>query len=72
MNRRKFIGLISGGAASWPLAARAQQARPMRRIGLLTSQGADDPEMQAYNGALLQGLQELGWTINRNVRIDYR
>src|SRR5215813_13756622 len=68
MRRREFIALI-GGAAAWPLAARAQR---MRRVGWLTSLAADDPVPQGYIAALLQGLQELGWSVGRNVRIDYR
>jgi ABC-type uncharacterized transport system substrate-binding protein len=71
MRRRDFITLV-GGAAVWPLAALAQQAPQVRRIGFLTSQAADDPVSQAYMAGLLQGLQELGWTVGRNVRIDYR
>src|SRR5215472_15975293 len=71
MKRREFITLLGGAAAS-PLAARAQQAERMRRVGWLTSQAADDPVPQAYIAALLQGLQELGWSVGRNVRIDYR
>jgi len=71
VKRRKFITLL-GGAAAWPLAASAQQPQRMRRIGWLTSFAADDPVPQAYIAALLQGLQELGWSVGRNVRIDYR
>ena len=71
MNRREFITLL-GGAAAWPLAARAQQAERMRRIGVLMHLAADDPESQARVAAFLQGLQQLGWTDGRNVRIDYR
>ena len=71
MKRRKFITLL-GGAAAWPLAASAQQPQRMRRIGWLTSFAADDPVPPAYIAALLQGLQELGWSVGRNVRIDYR
>ena len=70
--RREFITLLGGAAAAWPLAARAQQGERMRRIGFLTSQAAHDPLSQAWMAALLQGLQELGWTVGRNVRIDYR
>src|SRR5262245_16201588 len=72
MRRREFITLMGGAAAAWPLAARAQQADRMRRIGVLSTLPADDPEWQARLAALLQGLQELGWTVGRNVRIDYR
>jgi putative ABC transport system substrate-binding protein len=70
MQRRTFITLLGGAAAAWPLAARAQQPERMRRIGVLMNLAADDPEVQARNTALLQTLQELGWT--RNLRIDYR
>jgi putative ABC transport system substrate-binding protein len=69
--RREFIALL-GGAAAWPLAARAQQPEQMRRIGVLTNLVADDPEAQARVGAFLQGLQELGWAVGRNMRIEYR
>ena len=71
MRRREFITLL-GGAAAWPLAARAQQPEQMRRIGVLTNLVADDPEAQARVGAFLQGLQELGWAVGRNMRIEYR
>ena len=71
MKRRDFISLL-GGAAAWPLAARAQQRERMRRIGVLLPGTADDAEFQARIGAFLQGLQELGWTIGRNVRVDTR
>jgi ABC-type uncharacterized transport system substrate-binding protein len=71
VKRREFITLL-GGAAAWPLAARAQQAERMRRIGVLMPFAADDPEGQARIAALLQELQPLGWTVGRNVRIDYR
>ena len=72
MKRREFIGLLGVAAASWPLAARAQQGERMRRIGVLNSVAADDQQTQARNAAFLQGLGELGWTVGRNVRIDYR
>jgi putative ABC transport system substrate-binding protein len=71
IRRREFITLL-GGAAAWPLAARAQQAERMRRIGLLQTLAADDSEAQARNAAFVQGLQQLGWTDGRNVRIDIR
>jgi len=57
---------------AWPLAARAQQADRMRRVGVLEARAADDREGQARLAAFLQGLQELGWTDGRNLRIDYR
>jgi putative tryptophan/tyrosine transport system substrate-binding protein len=72
MRRREFIMLLGGAAASWPLAASAQQEGRVRRIGVLLSFAADDPEALASVGAFLQGLQQLGWTDGRNVRIDYR
>jgi putative ABC transport system substrate-binding protein len=71
MKRRAFITLL-GGAAAWPLAARAQPADRMRRIGVLMNLAADDPEGQARLTAFAQGLQQLGWTDGLNVRIDYR
>jgi putative tryptophan/tyrosine transport system substrate-binding protein len=69
--RREFITLL-GGAAVWPLAARAQQRERMRRIGVLMSATPDDPYQTTYLAAFMQGLQERGWTIGRNVRIDPR
>jgi putative ABC transport system substrate-binding protein len=71
VTRRDFITLLGGAAATWPLGARAQRAG-MRRIGVFTNLAADDPESQARIGAFLQGLQQSGWTIGSNVRIDYR
>jgi putative tryptophan/tyrosine transport system substrate-binding protein len=71
LRRRQFITLL-GGAAAWPLAASAQQREKMRRIGVLLPGAADDAEFQTRVGAFLQGLQELGWTIGRNVRVDTR
>jgi len=72
MRRRDFIKVIVGSAATWPLAARAQQGEHMRRIGVLMNGAADDPEGQARIAAFHQGLQELGWTLGRNARIDAR
>jgi putative ABC transport system substrate-binding protein len=72
MRRREFIAGFGGAALAWPLAARAQQPDRMRRIGILLPAAADDPEFQARVGAFLQGLQQAGWTIGRNVRIDTR
>jgi putative tryptophan/tyrosine transport system substrate-binding protein len=70
--RRKFIAALGGTALAWPLAARAQQLEPMRRIGALSGVNADDAEGQADLAAFLQGLQQLGWTDGRNVHIDTR
>jgi putative tryptophan/tyrosine transport system substrate-binding protein len=72
LRRRQVITLLGGAAATWPLAARAQQAERIRRIGVLLSFAADDPEALARVGTFLQALQQLGWTDGRNVRIDYR
>ena len=70
MKRREFITLLGGGAAGWPLAARAQQSEPMRRVGVLMSQTSDTG--QAALAAFLQGLQQLGWMVGRNLQIDVR
>jgi len=72
MRRRDFFKGIVGLAATWPLAARAQQGEHMRRIGVLMNIGADDLEASALVGAFSQGLAESGWIIGRNARIDYR
>jgi putative tryptophan/tyrosine transport system substrate-binding protein len=72
MRRREFITLIGGAAAAWPLTARAQQPSQMRRIGMLTGFTSDDPGGQARLTAFAQGLQQLGWTVGRNVRIETR
>jgi putative tryptophan/tyrosine transport system substrate-binding protein len=71
MKRREFIAGV-GGATAWPIVGRAQQRERMRRIGMLISYPADDPAAQRGPGAFLQGLQELGWSLGRNVQIDYR
>jgi ABC-type uncharacterized transport system substrate-binding protein len=72
IERRKFLATLGGAAAAWPLAARAQQPERMRRVGILVAAASDDAEFQARVGAFLQGLQQLGWSIGRNVRIDAR
>jgi putative tryptophan/tyrosine transport system substrate-binding protein len=72
VRRRDFIKVVAGSAATWPLAARAEQPERMRRIGILLAATADDAEFQAWVGAFLQALALLGWTIGRNVRIDTR
>jgi putative tryptophan/tyrosine transport system substrate-binding protein len=69
MKRRKFIALL-GGAAAWPLAARAQGER-VRRIGVLMPAAADDRDAQDRLAAFLQGLQQSGWSVGRNMRIEY-
>src|SRR6185437_6204075 len=75
VRRREFITLLGGAAAAWPLAARAQQGERMRRIAVLgggTERDVSDPRLQPNTAAFLQGLQQLGWTDGRNVKIDYR
>src|SRR5215204_2307888 len=71
MRRRAFITLL-GGAAAWPLAARAQQGERMRRIGVLMTLAEGDPAGHARDAAFRHRLRELGWTDGRNVRIDIR
>jgi putative ABC transport system substrate-binding protein len=72
VKRREFITLLGGAAAAWPLAANAQQPMRMRRIGVLAQSAANDPETAARLTAFVQGLQELGWSVGRNARIEYR
>jgi putative ABC transport system substrate-binding protein len=72
VKRRDFITLLGGAAAAWPMVARGQQADRMRRIGVLMNFTADDPVSLGRVTAFVQGLQELGWTIGRNLQIDYR
>jgi putative tryptophan/tyrosine transport system substrate-binding protein len=71
MRRREFIAVL-GGAAAWPVVARAQQPERMRRVGVLMNTAADDPVGQSRIAAFLQGLQQLGWSVGRNVQIDTR
>ena len=72
MNRREFITLLGGTAVAWPVGASAQQAERMRRIGVLAQGAANDPETAARLTSFVQGLQELGWSVGRNARIEYR
>jgi len=72
MRRRDFVTLLGGAAVTWPFTARAQQADPMRRIGALMAYSERDPEGQDSVAAFREGLQTLGWTEGRNVRIDTR
>ena len=72
MKRREFITLLGGAVVAWPLAARAQQMRRIRRIGVLMSTTPDDVEGQARIAAFLKGLQQWGWAVAGNVRIDTR
>src|SRR5262245_41054385 len=72
MMRREFITLLGGAATVWPLAARAQQSERMRRIGVLMSYPETDTDAQAFLAAFREGLQKLGWTETRNIRLDVR
>ena len=71
MKRREFITLI-GGAATWPLAARAQLTGDVRRVGVLMNVAADDPEGKASIAVFKQAMEQSGWSEGRNLRIDYR
>src|SRR6516164_7257051 len=72
MRRRDFIKVVAGSAFAWPLAAHAQQAEPMRRVGVLMGFPKSDSQAQGYIAALQDGLQKLGWTEGRNLLIDTR
>src|SRR5262245_15020980 len=71
MQRREFITLL-GGATAWPIAARGQQGERMRRIGVLTGTRAEDPDNKTRLAAFEQALEQPGWTLGRNVRINSR
>jgi putative tryptophan/tyrosine transport system substrate-binding protein len=72
MKRREFIGLLAGAATAWPLGPRAQQNDHVRRIGSLMPSAETDTNAQSRVAAFREGLQQLGWTEGRNIRIDYR
>jgi putative tryptophan/tyrosine transport system substrate-binding protein len=72
MRRRDFIRAVAGSAITSPLTARAQQRERLRRVGVLTPFPADDPEGQARLTAFAQALQQAGWTLGQNLRLDYR
>jgi putative ABC transport system substrate-binding protein len=72
MHRRSFLSLLGGAAAAWPLAAQAQHRERVRRVGVLMNLAAGDPEGQVRLAVFLQGLAQLGWTVERNVQIDIR
>ena len=75
MQRREFITLVGGtvvASAAWPLASRAQQPDRVRRIGVLMGLAEEDPQMKARLASFRQGLERLGWSEGRNVRIDTR
>jgi len=71
LRRRQFITLLGGAAATWPVAARAQQPGGMRRIGVLMHWAADDAEGQTRLAAFAQALKQLGWSEGRNLRIGH-
>ena len=70
--RRQFMALLGGAAAAWPLAARAQQAEQVQRVGVLMVQAEDDPDAKARLAGFRQGLESLGWSEGRNIRLDTR
>jgi putative ABC transport system substrate-binding protein len=72
MRRREFVTLLGGTAAALPFNARAQPREPMRRIGVLMLYPESDPEGQLRAAAFRQGLDKLGWTVGRNVQIDFQ
>jgi putative ABC transport system substrate-binding protein len=72
VRRREFITLLGSATLAWPLAARAQQAERMRRLGILMAGAENDPEERRRVTAFVQGLRELGWAESSNIRIDYR
>ena len=72
MRRRDFITLLGGSAAAWPLAARGQQPEPMRRIGVMATLAETDPVGQAYMVGFREGLQALGWSEGRNLKLEIR
>jgi putative ABC transport system substrate-binding protein len=72
VRRREFIKVLGGAAATWPLAAHAQQVERVRRLGTLGVLAKDDPEAKAHEAAFQQALAGLGWTVGGNLRIDYR
>src|SRR5262245_47820770 len=72
MRRREFLNLLAGGVAAWPVAAYAQQPDRIRHIGVLMAYAEDNPDGKPRLAAFAQGLQELGWTDGRNIRIEYR
>ncbi|MGB9387846.1 MAG: ABC transporter substrate-binding protein [Pseudolabrys sp.] len=71
MRRREFLGIL-GGAAVWPVVSKAQQAESVRLVGVLSILGSDDPEAQARMAVFEQTLQQLGWTVGRDLKIETR
>jgi putative ABC transport system substrate-binding protein len=71
MRRREFLGIL-GGAAAWPVASKAQQAERVRLVGMLSVFGSDDPEGQTRRAVFEQTLQQLGWMVGRDLKIEIR
>jgi len=72
LNQREFMSLLGGAIVAWPFAVRAHEPERVRRIGALINLSVDDPLSETVIGAFSQGLQEHGWYLGRNIRIDYR
>jgi putative ABC transport system substrate-binding protein len=72
MKRREFIAILGGAAVAWPVAVRSQPANQVRRIGWLHFFPESDPGAQVYAVAFRQGMEKLGWSVGRNLAIDYR
>ena len=72
IGRREFITLLGGAAAAWPLAARAQQLNPVRRVGVLIGFAESDPSVQSWVAVFRAALAKLGWTEGNNLRIELR
>jgi ABC-type uncharacterized transport system substrate-binding protein len=71
MRRREFLGIL-GGVAAWPVASKAQQVEGVRRVGILNILGSDDPEGQARRAVFEQTLEQLGWSVGRDLKIEIR
>jgi hypothetical protein len=72
VNRREFVTLLGGAAVAWPLGVRAQQPERMRQLGILTGFAERDPEARQWIATLVQGLDKLGWTAGRNLKLNIR
>src|SRR5262249_50286076 len=72
MRRRDFIKAVAGSTVAWPSAARAQTAEHIRLVGILNILGSDDPEAQARHTVFAQTLQQLGWAVGRDLKIEIR
>ena len=72
IRRREFISALGGGVVTWPISALAQQAERLRQIAVITGLAENDPQNQLNIAAFRQGLQDLGWSVDRNIRIEFR